>query len=129
LIQAPESIGKAETRVLAAAYVRTFGQRNLPFISLWERVRGATIDIDALVPGSRVFAAESPVLLLSADSLASVRGQFGPFLVVHMFDGAGEPEVSVGVSAFSGDAPLPRRPGWPVAFDDVLIPLQDGSGG
>jgi hypothetical protein len=95
-------ITEARARDLAAAYVWTFAT-NPGFASLLQVQRGgASTDLSAPEPASRVEFAESPYEPVTTETSAPSRRSYGPFFVVRMLE-RGMPFLSLRVSAYATD--------------------------
>lgn len=101
---------------LAMADVATFEEFNRPYL---EAQRGAKIDFGRLTPDPRVYYAESPYEQDVPEGVhPSIRNHGGPYYLVVLRD-AGEPVLSVAVSAYATD--------YRIEHGRLVLPRNHGS--
>ena len=100
--EAPDAqpiISPERARDLAVAFLQTWGESHQ---LVWERQRGAPLNLGELRPASRVFYAESPHGRVPDGFHPAYRRMYGPWYVVY-FEASEAPVLGVAISAYATD--------------------------
>jgi hypothetical protein len=92
-------ISEGSARALAMAYVRSFGPS---FHGVWERERGAPIDLSTITVGPRIYFAHTPYGAFPSGLHPAFRRSYGPYFLVTLLS-KGEPVIEMAVSAYNTD--------------------------
>jgi hypothetical protein len=98
-------ISASRARVLAMAYLRLAGRT---YHALWERQRGASIDLSTLSVGPRVYFAHTPYGAFPPGFHPALRKTYGPYHLVTLVS-SGEPVIMIAVSAYNTDVVIDSK--------------------
>lgn len=98
-------ISASRAQVLAMAYLRLAGRT---YHAMWERQRGAPIDLSTLSVGSRVYFAHTPYGAFPPGFHPALRKTYGPYYLVTLLS-AGEPVIVMAVSAYNTDVVIDSK--------------------